>query len=128
MYTFFMLLFGQNIIAIHLGLLIINIASLILLFLLTRRWLSTNAGIIAAASFAMASLSPGLFGFAAHATHFVVLFMLGGLLTLDIALENKKRSMFFTSGILFGCTFLMKQPVFPFSFLHFDPSALQNHP
>jgi hypothetical protein len=117
MYAVFMLLFGQTVTAIHLGLLFINAVSIILIFLLTRRWLNTYSGIITAVSFALTSLSPAVFGFAAHATHFVVCFSLAGLLMLDIALENKKQTLFFLSGVSFGCAFLMKQPGLFFFFL-----------
>jgi hypothetical protein len=117
LYAVFMLLFGQTVTAIHLGLLIINSVSIILIFLLTRRWFSTYAGIISAGSFALSSLSPAVFGFAAHATHFVMCFSLAGLLMLDIALEKKTQTLFFFSGFSFGCAFLMKQPGLFFFFL-----------
>jgi hypothetical protein len=117
MYAVFMLFFGQTVTAIHLGLLIINSISIILIFLLARRWFSTYAGIISAGSFALSSLSPAVFGFAAHATHFVMCFSLAGLLILDIALEKKGQTLFFFSGFSFGCAFLMKQPGLFFFFL-----------
>jgi hypothetical protein len=49
-------------------------------------------------------------GFAAHATHFVVLAAVAGLVLLLRADERGKPSMFFCSGLLFGFAFLMKQP------------------
>ncbi|RPI04080.1 MAG: hypothetical protein EHM64_11085 [Ignavibacteriae bacterium] len=110
LYAFFMLLFGETVKAVHVGLLIVNIISIILLFLLTKKWLSPGAGIIASASFALSTLTIQLFGFAAHATHFVALFSLGGLLTLLLSLEQRKTRLFFLSGILFSGAFLMKQP------------------
>ena len=75
MYALNMLLFGQTITGIHIGLLIANLISIILLFVLAKRWLkSESKGCVAAALFAVASVSPGVYGFAAHATQFVVLF------------------------------------------------------
>jgi hypothetical protein len=53
-----------------------------------------------------------MLGFAAHATHFVMVFALAGIFVLLHAFETekRKRSAVFFSGILFGCAFLMKQP------------------
>jgi hypothetical protein len=112
MYAFFMLLFGQTITAIHLGLLIVNVASLIMVFLLVKKLFDFSSALIAAASFGLLSLSPYMLGFAAHATHFVILFALGAILMLLHALESekRKRSNVILAGILFGCAFLMKQP------------------
>jgi hypothetical protein len=117
MYAFFMLLFGQTMTAIHLGLLIVNVVCIVLLFLLTKEWLSPGAGIVTSASYAVFTLSHVLLGFAAHATHFVILFALGGFVMLNNALEQKERYRFVLSGILLGCAFLMKQPGIYFTFL-----------
>ncbi len=117
MYALFMLLFGQTISVIHLGLLLVNVASTFLIFLLTKKWLDASSAIISSFSFVLLSLSPYLLGFAAHATHFVILFSLLGTLVLLQALETKKGSRIFFSGILFGCAFLMKHPgIFFFMF------------
>ena len=116
-YALFMLLFGQTTTAIHLGLLLVNVVSIVLLFLLTKKWLSPGASLVAAVSFAVTALNFDLFGFAAHATHFVMLFALGGLFALMHALERKRPYVFFISGILFGLAFLMKQPGICFFFL-----------
>ncbi len=116
-YAFFMLLFGETITAIHLGFLIVNLSSIVLLYLLTQRWFNSRTGLVAAMSFSMITLSPALLGFAAHAAHFVIFFTLGGLYLLDAALEHKKRIEFFITGFLFGCAFLMKQSGLFFLFL-----------
>jgi hypothetical protein len=110
MYAFFMLLFGQTSAAIHLGLLLVNIGSMFLIYFLAKKWLDTPAAVVSSSSFGLLSLSPSLLGFAAHATHFVVFFALGGILVLLHALEKKNRFGIFLSGALFGCAFLMKQP------------------
>ncbi len=54
-------------------------------------------------------LSPVFLGLAGHATHFVVLPMLGAMLCLINACANGRRSLFFFSGLLFGIAFIMKQ-------------------
>jgi hypothetical protein len=81
-YALIMSIFGQTIHAIHLGLLLVNIATIALIFLVGRRLINTIAGVTAAASYAVLSVSPSVLGLAAHATNFVVLPVLGGILLL----------------------------------------------
>ena len=117
-YALIMSIFGQTIVAIHLGLLLINVATIALIFFVCRRLINTVAGITAAASYAVLSVSPSVLGLAAHATNFVVLFVLGGILLLlkeqaVTALEPsqpKRLVQLFASGLLFGIGSLMKQP------------------
>ena len=78
-YALIMSIFGQTIHAIHLGLLLVNIATIALIFLVGRRLINTMAGITAAASYAVLSVSPSVLGLAAHATNFVMLPVLGGI-------------------------------------------------
>jgi len=81
-YALVMAIFGQTIVGIRLGLLLVNAATISLIFLLGRRLISSVAGIAAAMTYAILSVSPSVFGFAAHATHFVMLPVLGGTLLL----------------------------------------------
>ncbi|MBL7069564.1 MAG: glycosyltransferase family 39 protein [Candidatus Omnitrophica bacterium] len=108
-YAMIMSLLGQTRIGIHLGLLFINSATIILVFLLGRRLLNPILGIASAASFAMMSLSESVQGVFANAEHFVILFALGGILLLLYAADSKKNKLLFSSGLLFGAGFLMKQ-------------------
>jgi len=124
-YAVIMALFGQSPAGIHVGLALVNAASIVLVFLLGRRLLDEAAGVAAAVAFALLSLSPSVLGLAAHATHFVVLAALGGILLLLRACELAERDQrseirgqrpvasgqvaFFLSGLLFGLAFLMKQ-------------------
>ena len=123
-YAVIMAIFGQNPAGIHVGLALVNAASIALVFLLGRKILDATAGAATAVAFAFMSLSPSVLGLAAHATHFVILFALGGILLLIHVIENeeggrqKLEECFFTShfslltfcsGLLFGLAFLMKQ-------------------
>ena len=56
------------------------------------------------------SASSAVVGFSTHATHFVVLAALSGLLVLLRGQRTGKMLWFFVSGLLFGVAFLMKQP------------------
>ena len=105
-----MSIFGQTTTGIHLGLLVVNAATIVLIFFLGRRLMNSTAGIAAAMSYAVLSVNPSVLGFAAHATHFVMLPVLGGTLLL---LDESNRQAFgrlFASGLLFGVGLLMKQP------------------
>ena len=107
-YFFMMWIFGESSIGIHLGLLIVNIATIAIVFLLATRLIDLIAGVAAAASYTILSASPSVLGLAAHATHFVMLPTLVGALVLLNPVLTKK--MVFVSGILFGGGLLMKQP------------------
>jgi len=109
-YGVIMSIFGQTVSGIHLGLLVANVATVALVFLLGRRLLNLTAGIAAAATYAVLSVSPSVLGFAAHATHFVVLPVLGGALLLLRPRDRRSLPTLFASGALFGIGLLMKQP------------------
>ena len=114
-YALIMSIFGQTITAIHVGLLIVNAATVWLIFLLGRRLLDAIAGFSAAASYAVLSLSPSVLGLAAHATHFVVLPVIAGTLLLLNQSERRALARLFLSGLLFGFAVLMKQPAIIFA-------------
>lgn len=117
MYALIMSIFGQTIQGIHLGLLILNCAAIFLVYSLGRKIISDFGGVIASGTYALLSLSSSVFGFAAHATHFVILPAMGGTLLLLHALKKEKLLPFFLSGALLGISFIMKQPgVFFFLF------------
>ena len=109
-YAVIMSIFGQTIAGIHLGLLLVNAATIALIFFLGRRLLNTTAGVAAAASYAVLSVSPSVQGFAAHATHFVMLPVLGGTLLLLDKSDRQAFGRLFASGLLLGVGLLMKQP------------------
>ena len=110
MYALFMSLFGQTPSGVHLGLLVVNSASIVLIYFLARRLFGQLAGIVSALSFAVLSISPSISGSAGHATQFVVLPAIGGILVLIKAIDSENRGGYFCSGLLFGLAFLMKQP------------------
>src|SRR5437762_8713734 len=110
-YALIMALFGQTIVGIHLGLLLINAATILLIFLLGRRLINLIAGLAAAMTYAVLSVSTSVLGFAAHAEHFVMLPVLGGTLLLLKQSDDWKAARLFVSGLLFGTGLLMKQPV-----------------
>ena len=109
MYAIFMLVLGQTPSAIHFGLLLVNGICIFLVYLLSSRLFDRNTAIICSACYTILSLSWSVLGFVAHATHFVVLFTLAGLILLLRALEKRHILFLFISGLSFGIAFIMKQ-------------------
>ena len=95
---------------IHLGLILVNAATVVLVYLLARRFSGRLGSAVAAASYAALTASFTVLGVPAHATHFVVFFAMAGILVLLRAIESGRIWEFFASGLLLGLAFLMKQP------------------
>jgi len=109
-YATILAVFGQTARGIHLGLLVVNAISVILLYVVAARLFGALAGTLAGASYALLSTQQYVYGFAAHGTHFVVLATLVGLILLLRAEETGSAASFFWCGLAFGLAFLMKQP------------------
>jgi hypothetical protein len=119
-YAAMMAVFGQTAAGIRIGLLLINAATIVLVFLLAQKLAGSIsgslAGFVAGTTYAVLSNLPSLLGFAGHATHFVALFALAGILVLLRALNARRGPiLFFCNGLLFGIAFLMKQPGIAFA-------------
>ena len=108
-YAAIMAVFGETTRGIHLGLVLVNSVTIVLLYFLGRRLFGQICGVVAAACFALLSLSYSVLGLAAHATHFVTLFGIAASLLLLRAIEKRNTWLCFWSGLLFGLAFLMKQ-------------------
>lgn len=108
MYALFEALFGQTIPAIRIGLILVTSATTVLLYFLAARLLGRVGGVVAATAHAMLALSITAMGPFAHATHFVALFAVAGLLLL---LKEKP----YLAGVLLALAILMKQPGMTFA-------------
>src|SRR5204863_9009112 len=102
-------LFGQTVIGIHLGLLLVNIGALVLLFLIAKRLFDPVVGLVAAAAYGFLTVNQNILGTQAHATHFVILPALASILLALRAIETRKISTAFWSGCLIGVSVTMKQ-------------------
>ena len=109
MYALIMEVFGKNIFGIHFGLLVFNSATIVFLFLGFRKIFNSSIGFYTASVFGIMSVSPSVYGFAAHATQFVTFFVSVGIYFIAIFYDNKKLLFAFLSGLMFGLSFLMKQ-------------------
>lgn len=108
-YALLMAVFGQSIAGIHWGLLLVNCAAILLVYLLGKRLFGTASGVAACAAYALLSIGSGVLGTEAHATHFVVLPALGGALLLARPADSWRPSALWWSGLLFGLALVMKQ-------------------
>src|SRR5579862_8287853 len=81
-YALSMAALGQTVAGIHLGLLLANAAAIVLVALLGMRLFGTASGLAACAAYALLSIGSQVMGTQAHATHFVVVAALGGILLL----------------------------------------------
>lgn len=110
-----MALFGQTTEGVHLTLMVVNLASIVLMFLLAYQIAGPYAAGIASGAFAVLAVSPQFLGFSAHATHFVVLAALAGLYVLIRTLDRGGSAGLAHAGFWFGVAGLMKQPGLAFA-------------
>jgi hypothetical protein len=108
-YAVILAVFGQTPWGVHVGLLLVNAATVVLVFVVGRRLFGEYAGAVAAVSFAILSLDEAVLGVFAHATHFVTLVAMAALLLLLRASESGRLASYFWSGLLFGLSVVMKQ-------------------
>ena len=109
-YAVIMSIFGESVVGIHLGLLIVNMATCAVLFLIGRRLTNSIRGLAAAASYAVLSASASVLGFSAHAAHLLMLTVMAGVWLLLVALDRQSGVELCLSGLLLGLGMLMKQP------------------
>jgi 4-amino-4-deoxy-L-arabinose transferase-like glycosyltransferase len=108
-YAVIMAVFGQTPSGIHVGVALVNAASIVLMFLLGRKILDEITGVVAAVFYALLSTSYSILGLQGHATHFVVLPALAGFLLLLKAVRERRLLWYLLCGVLMGLAFLMKQ-------------------
>lgn len=113
-YAGLMAIFGQTPTGIRIGLLVIHLVSLALLYVWGRRVAGELAAGIGTAAFALLALDRWSMGIFAHATHFVVLFVIAGLVMLQ---GGGSRRRLFAAGVLLGLAIVMKQQAIPFAVL-----------
>jgi hypothetical protein len=108
-YAPFVRLLGDTPAAVRACLMLVNAATIVLVFLFACRLLGRAEGVVAAASYCVLSLGPGVHGLFANAEHFVIAFALAGLLVLLTANESRRPLAFLVGGVLLGLAILMKQ-------------------
>ncbi|MCZ6783312.1 MAG: glycosyltransferase family 39 protein [Proteobacteria bacterium] len=102
-------IFGDTVEGIRTGFLLVNLATLVLVFAVGRRLRDEQTGLVAAASLMVLSLAPMASGFASQAEHLVVLFALAGLLLMLSGLDRGSLARLFGAGLALGASVLIKQ-------------------
>ncbi len=109
-YSAILAVFGQTVTGVHIGLMIVNLLSTVILFLIARRLIGGAGAALAGAAFIILSADTSVLGLFAHATQFVVVFALAGTWLLQESSGSKHRmSILLGAGLCFGLAFLMKQ-------------------
>ena len=109
LYALILTLFGQTHTGIHLALLVANVATIFLIYLLGKYLFDALTGTVAGISYGIISMSPWYHGLWANSEHYVVLFAIGGILLLTRIIMSSKLHSLFWSGILLGLSFTIKQ-------------------
>ncbi len=104
-YALVMAVFGQSISAVHVGLLLVNVATIALLYALARRFFPAAAALAVAAAYAVLSSGWSVMGMWAHATHYVVLPAIAGTLLLQRWKDSGRLATLLASGLCFGRPF-----------------------
>ncbi|MHC4423674.1 MAG: glycosyltransferase family 39 protein, partial [Planctomycetota bacterium] len=107
-YALIQAVFGQTHRGIHIGLLVINAATIFLLFFLAKRLFDPLTAVAAAAAFAILSIGQHVLGFSANREHFVILPALGGILLVLRAINSQRWLSLLAGALLLGISFTMK--------------------
>lgn len=109
-YAFFMKLFGQTVYGIHLGFLIVALFNIVLVGYLSQSLYENEFAVMASTiSYSLLSVGQSVLGIFAHATHFVVFFVLSGLILLRRHFYTNNFMYLAGSGVCFGLAITMKQ-------------------
>jgi 4-amino-4-deoxy-L-arabinose transferase-like glycosyltransferase len=108
LYAVFLALFGQTAVAIRVGLLLVNTATILLTAVLGKRLFGITGGLVAGAAYGLLSCSQNVMGTVAHSTHYVAFFAV--IATLLLLESGTRPGRLFLSGLVYGLAFLMKQP------------------
>ena len=108
-YAFFISIFGHSPSGVHLGLLVTNVSSIILVLLIARNFMGRFPALISSFIFGILSLGYYVLGFAFHATHLVTLFALLGTWMMLKAFNEDKKGFYFGAGVFLCLSLIMKQ-------------------
>ena len=111
MYALIMKVFGRSVAGVHMGLTLVIVASMFLLFLISKTFISKTGALISATTFGILGTSWTLLAQVAHATHFVSFFALCGIYVLLqlFRSEQNKTFKYILAGGLLSMAFICKQ-------------------
>lgn len=118
LYAAILRLFGETHVGVHMGLLVVNILSICLVYLLVRRLFGEATALVSSCVFALLSLSQNLQGIFANTEHFINLFVLAAFTLLAKKYATAKGNLLIP-GLFLGFALLIKQHAIFFIFLSF---------
>jgi hypothetical protein len=101
-------IFGDTVSGMHIGFMLLNMATVVLLFFASKRMFSGAAGVIAAATYAIVSMTPNLSGFTIQGEHGVAFFVSLGLFFYSLTLSHRNWYYYFLMGLAMGTAFMVK--------------------
>ena len=111
-YALMVAIFGYTLKSLHIGFIVINIISAIIIFLIGRRLFNNAAAIACALCWALLSMNMGISGFTVQSEHLVAFFALLGIYLLIIYFDKKSYYLIALSGLFFSFAFEVKQTSF----------------
>ncbi|MBN1787973.1 MAG: glycosyltransferase family 39 protein [Sedimentisphaerales bacterium] len=107
-YAVILACFGQSPAGVHIGVMIVNLATIILLFFLAKKLFGPIAGVACAVFFAITSVSSKI-NATANAENFVILAAVAGIMLVVSFADTKKFISLIAGAFLLGIGFMMKQ-------------------
>lgn len=108
-YAFLIAIFGASLSGVHLGVTLLNLATVTFLFFIGKRLLGNLPAIAIAGSYGLLSLALSLSGFTAQSEHILVFYATAGLAAGLKGIEEDKPYWLLGGGILTACSALVKQ-------------------
>jgi len=108
MYAIIVGIFGFTIEGVAVGIMLLNMGTAVMLYLIGKQLFNWSTGLIAAAAFALFSLAPEISGFTRQSEHIVIFWSTASLLMMIKALESDKALHFILSGVLISLSFITK--------------------
>lgn len=109
MYALIMFLTEHNNRGIHLGLMCMNAYTMYFLFSAFSKLYNVRVALVASTCYGFLALSPAFYGFAAHATQFIVFYCSMALFFLSSYVKTAKNIKLFLFALMLGMAFIMKQ-------------------
>jgi hypothetical protein len=109
LYALFINVFGYSPKGVHIGLMFCNALSCLLLYRWVAGRFNKRTGVATASLFAVMSVAPNVYGFAAHATQLLLPFIFSGFLWLEKGLKTGRWHWFLIGGLSMGTAVIVKQ-------------------
>ena len=100
--------FGATVKGLHVGFMLLNMATIVVLYFAGRKLFNPIAGLIGAITFAIVSMTPNLSGFTVQSEHGVAFFISLGILLYARTLEKKSWISYFLMGLAMGAAIMVK--------------------